>query len=91
VTLFEAVTEVKPFRLSEECYSPVAIMAQVLAQEPLRPRAVAPGLSPELEAIILTAMDPDPSRRYPHARAVAEDLEHLLAGREAGVPARRAG
>jgi serine/threonine-protein kinase len=91
VTLFEAVTEVKPFRLSEECYSPVAILAQVLAQEPLRPRAVAPGLSPALEAIILTAMAPDPSRRYPGAAAMAEDLERFLAGREVGVSARRAG
>ena len=91
MTLFEAVTEVKPFHLSEDGCSPVAMMAQVLAQEPLRPRAVAPWLSPGLEAIILTAMAPDPSERYPSAMAVAEDLERFVAGREVGMLARRAG
>jgi eukaryotic-like serine/threonine-protein kinase len=91
VTLFEAVTGVKPFHLSEDSYSPVVMMAQVLAQEPLRPRAVAPWLAPGLEAIILTAMAPDPARRYPSATDVAEDLEDFLAGREVGPRARRAG
>jgi hypothetical protein len=52
---------------------------------------VAPWLAPGLEAIILTAMAPDPARRYPSARDVAEDLEHFLAGREVGPRARRAG
>jgi eukaryotic-like serine/threonine-protein kinase len=91
VTLFEAVTGVKPFLISDEPCSPAVLMAQVLAREPLRPRAVSPRLSPRMEAIILTAMAPDPSRRYPHAAALAEDLERYLAGREVVALARRAG
>ncbi|MEJ7637149.1 MAG: hypothetical protein WKF75_03950 [Singulisphaera sp.] len=91
MTLFEAVTEVKPFRLPDDTNPPMVLMAQVLVQEPLRPRAVAPRLSRDLEAIILTAMAPDPSQRYPRATAMAEDLERFLAGREVGALTRRAG
>ena len=91
VTLYEAATEARPFRLPEGGCSPLALMAQVLAQEPPRPRAVAPWLSPELEAIIVTAMAADPARRYPGATALAEDLERYLVGRGVGVSSRRAG
>lgn len=43
------------------------------------PRAVLPGLSPDLEAIIRTCTAPDPARRYQSAAQLSEDLRRHLA------------
>jgi len=67
---------------------------ELALQAPPAPRRVARGVSRDLEAIILRAMDPDPHRRHPSAEALAEDLESLLLGRpvrsRAAPPALRA-
>jgi serine/threonine protein kinase/tetratricopeptide (TPR) repeat protein len=44
---------------------------------PIAPRN--PAVSPGLEAIIRKCLDPDPARRFPDARALADELERLLA------------
>ena len=46
---------------------------KVLEEEPLRLGLVVPGMSADLETIVAVAMDKDPSRRYPSARAFADD------------------
>jgi formylglycine-generating enzyme required for sulfatase activity/tRNA A-37 threonylcarbamoyl transferase component Bud32 len=45
-----------------------------------RPRAVAAGVPRALEAVCLKAMAPRPGDRYPSPRALADDVEHWLAG-----------
>ncbi|GEM_PF-1435634 len=50
------------------------ILAQVLSSEPLWPRRLAPGLAPDLEAIILRAIEKDPGRRYASVDQLAEDI-----------------
>ncbi|MEW4568879.1 serine/threonine-protein kinase [Tautonia sp. JC769] len=77
VTLFEAVTLSRPFQVPDGCPLP-ALAPCLLAQRPLRPRDVCPGLSPSLESMIERAMAPDPSDRYPTAEALARDLHRLL-------------
>lgn len=49
---------------------------------PLPPSHFDPGLPPDLEAVVLRLMEPEPTRRYPDARAVAAAL---AAGRADGV------
>lgn len=41
---------------------------------PVAPRQLRPGLSPDLETVALKCLERDPSRRYPSALEVAEEL-----------------
>jgi hypothetical protein len=43
-----------------------------------RPSEVVPGYPPALEEIVLSAIDPDPERRCPSARALHDRLEELV-------------
>lgn len=56
------------------------ILSGVLRGLPRRPRRVAAHVPRPLERIVLQAAAIDPARRYPTARALAEDLERFLAG-----------
>lgn len=53
---------------------------QVLADEPIPPRRLAPAAPRALEAVALRALRKDPEDRYPTALAFAEDLERFLQG-----------
>lgn len=68
--LYEAVTGRAPFtgRSTPEILEKVARVA------PAAPRSVDPAVDPELERIILKAMDKDPARRYPTAKDFADAL-----------------
>ncbi len=56
------------------------ILERVQAGDFASPRSVAPHTPPALEAVCLKAMAVRPEDRYPTVRALAEDLEHWLAG-----------
>ena len=74
VILYEMVTNVVPFQGNNS----LSIIARVINEEPPPPRALRPGLSPELEAVILHAMAKDRDQRYPTCDALAADLAALL-------------
>jgi serine/threonine protein kinase len=61
---------------------------QVLHDEPTPPSRVVPGVPVELEAICLACLEKEPSRRYPTARALAEDLSRFLAAQPVQVRVR---
>lgn len=84
VTLFEAVTGVRPFRMDEASGHPLESLVRIAAQEPLRPRAVAPRMSRRMAEIIERAMARRPARRYPRASALADELERFVEGRHVG-------
>ncbi|MBL8755487.1 MAG: SUMF1/EgtB/PvdO family nonheme iron enzyme, partial [Planctomycetes bacterium] len=76
VILFELLTGELPFRADTR----EALLHRILTEDPpsLRGR---PGISDDLAAIVLRALEKSPDRRYASARAFAEDLDALLAHR----------
>ena len=73
--LYEAVTGRAPFagRSTPE------ILEKVAKVSPPAPRVVDPSLDPELERIVVKAMDKDPARRYPTAKDLADALHEWSA------------
>ena len=71
VMLYEMVTGALPF----EGTNPYAIMHARLAGDPIAPRKWNPELSPQLEEILLHALERQPYDRYPSAAAMRVDLE----------------
>jgi len=73
--LYEAVTGRAPFagRSTPE------ILEKVAKVSPQAPRTVDPSLDPELERIVVKAMDKDPGRRYPTAKDFADALHEWSA------------
>lgn len=76
VILYEIVTG----RLPHVRPTIVKLLQAIAGDEPVAPRRLDERLSPDLEAVILCALEKDPRRRYPSALALAEDLERWLDG-----------
>jgi serine/threonine protein kinase len=74
VILYEMVTNVVPFQGTNS----LSIISRVINEEPRPPRELRPGLSPELEAVILHAMAKDRDQRYSSCDTLAADLAALL-------------
>lgn len=83
-TLYELVTG-RPLFDSE---SPHVVISQILTTDPRPPRELTPGISRDLETIILKCLCKDAGRRYQSARDLAEDLRAFEDGR--AIKARRA-
>jgi serine/threonine-protein kinase len=71
VMLYEMVTGETPF----EGNNPYAIMNARLIGDPVAPRKHHPELSPQVEEIILHALERQPFDRYPNAAAMKADLD----------------
>lgn len=71
VILFELLTGHVPF----DADSAVSIALRHVSEPPPRPSAFDPSVPPELEAIVLWALEKDPARRPPDADAFIQALE----------------
>jgi serine/threonine protein kinase len=69
--LYEMTTGRVPF----EGPNPFIVMNSRITGDPIAPRKVNPEISPELEEIILHAMEREPFRRYASAAAMKADLD----------------
>jgi eukaryotic-like serine/threonine-protein kinase len=82
IVLYELLTGRVPF----EGDSPVTVALKQVAEEPVPPRALNPAVSPELEAVVLHALQKDPARRFADADAFITALERALDGFAPGPP-----
>jgi eukaryotic-like serine/threonine-protein kinase len=73
VILYEMLTGRLPF---ENNYL-LAHMNDRLLKEPTPPRKLEPSITPQMQQIVLRAMDQTPRYRYASAHAMAEDLVHM--------------
>ncbi len=75
-TLYRVITGLPPFSGS----TAVAVMRKVFEEAPTPLRRLRPEIPADLEQIVLKAMEKDPTRRYPTAGAMAEDLRRFTRG-----------
>ncbi len=71
--LYEMVVGVKPFEGENE--NPFVIMNARVTGDPVAPRKRNPDVSPQVEEIILHAMERDPGKRYQSAAAIKAELD----------------
>jgi serine/threonine protein kinase len=76
VVLYEVLTGCLPYEVDR--YSAGWVISE---QTPKRPSAIRSGISREVDAIVLKAMEKDPARRYQSVASLAEDIERCLSGR----------
>lgn len=80
VVLYEALTGMLPY--STQHAAPVkSVLEAVKSEPPRRPRFYRKEISPDLEAVILKALQKDPADRYDDADTFADDLERARSGR----------
>jgi len=77
VVLYELATGRLPF----EGETPVSVALRHVNDVAAPPRSVNPDIPPALEAVILRAMEKDPTKRYRSADDMRDDLLRVVAGR----------
>jgi WD40 repeat protein/serine/threonine protein kinase len=78
-TLWEMLTLRPLFGATDATPTP-ELMRRIQVEEPERPRKYHPGLSRDLEAIVLKCLEKDAGRRYATAAELTRDLERWQAG-----------
>jgi len=76
VILYERLTGQTPFSGDNA----LTLLRQARESEPPRPSSIRPGLDRDLETVVLKCLDKEPSRRYPSADALADDLDRWIRG-----------
>ncbi len=74
--LYELLTGQPPFKGS----SSQKTLLMVYHDPPRPPRSLVLSVPPDLETICLRCLEKDPARRFASAEALADDLQHFLAG-----------
>ncbi len=80
VVLYEMLTGQVPFNGE----SPISVAIKHIQEQPLAPSQLNPSIPPELEAMILRAMEKEQARRYQSAREMLEELNRISKDRTEG-------
>jgi serine/threonine-protein kinase len=72
--LYEMLTGRPPFLGANR----METLDKVKSEPPRAPARLRPGVNPDLEAVCLTCLEKEPTRRYPSAQALADDLSNYL-------------
>jgi Protein kinase domain len=81
--LYELLTGAPPFVAD----SPMAVLAQQVAEAPTPPSQRNPQVGPDLDAVVMTALAKEPARRYQTATAMGQELVRIVGRDAAGVRA----
>lgn len=74
--LYEMLTSRPPFVGK----TPLEVLMQVIAADPLAPRQLLPAIPRDLDTICMKCLEKEPRRRYASAAHLADDLARFLAG-----------
>ena len=74
--LYQLLTGRPPFQAE----TPLDTLSQLLDSDPLPPRLLNRNVPRDLEAVCMTCLDKEPSRRYATARDLGDDLKRYLEG-----------
>ena len=77
VVLYEMTTGQLPF----DGDTPVSVALKHVNEDAVPPRQVRPSIPPAIEAVIMRAMEKDPTRRYTSAEQMRDDLLRAAQGR----------
>ena len=77
VVLYEAATGRLPF----DADTPVAVALMQVNEPAVAPRVLNPGIAPDLDAVIVKAMQKNPADRYVSADDMRRDLRAVVQGR----------
>ncbi len=75
VLIYRSLTGVSPYPTDG---SLTESLRHIIETPPRRPTLIRPEIGHEIEAVILKALEKEPSRRYQSAAALAEDLDRYL-------------
>jgi len=82
IVLYEMLCGQPPFTGATD----IAVALQHVTTPPVRPRRLAPGIPPALEAVVLRALAKDPAERFASASDMAEALAAIDLGPDDAVP-----
>jgi serine/threonine protein kinase len=74
IVMFELTVGRRPFRGDTD----FAIMDQIVYQGAPKPSSIRPDYPPELEAIVMKLLDPNPAMRYPTAEDLLHDIDDYV-------------
>lgn len=84
VILYEMILGQRPYRVTG---SIAQMVKSIVDEPPVSPRQIDPGISQDIETILLRSLDKETDRRYQSPAAIASDIRHWLNGE--AIEARR--